>query len=43
MLPLFFVDKGISTASIGFWTGTIGQVISIGGSFFGGLLMSSHG
>ena len=43
MLPLYLVDQGISSASIGFWTGTVGQVTSIGGSFLGGLLVSGHG
>ena len=43
MLPLFLVDQGLSTGSIGFWTGTFGQVISIGGSFLGGVLVSGHG
>jgi len=40
MIPLFLVDKGIPTASIGFWTGVVGQTVSIFGSMLGGWLVS---
>ena len=40
MIPLFLVDKGILTASIGFWTGVVGQTVSIFGSMLGGWLVS---
>ncbi|KAL4217146.1 Major facilitator superfamily domain-containing protein 3 [Mactra antiquata] len=43
MLPLYLVDKGILSASIGFWTGLIGQGVSILGSFLGGWLVSWFG
>ncbi|CAH1784116.1 unnamed protein product [Owenia fusiformis] len=40
MFPLFLVDKKFSTTDIGFWTGVIGQTISIFGSIFGGWIIS---
>lgn len=40
MVPLFLVDKDLPMSQIGFWTGMIGQLVSIVGSFIGGWLIS---
>ncbi|XP_045180006.2 major facilitator superfamily domain-containing protein 3-like [Mercenaria mercenaria] len=40
MMPLFLVDRGITSSSVGFWTGLVGQGVSIFGSFLGGWLVS---
>ncbi|KAK3601469.1 hypothetical protein CHS0354_033604 [Potamilus streckersoni] len=40
MTPLFLVDHKMASSSVGFWTGVIGQVISIVGSIMGGWLIS---
>ena len=40
MMPLFLVDKGMTSYSVGFWTGLVGQGVSILGSFLGGWLIS---
>ncbi|KAL3867244.1 hypothetical protein ACJMK2_044460 [Sinanodonta woodiana] len=40
MTPLFLVDHKMAASSVGFWTGVIGQVISIAGSIMGGWLVS---
>lgn len=29
MLPMFLIDKGIPASTVGFWTGVVGQVLSI--------------
>lgn len=42
MLPLFLIDKGIQASSVGFWTGVVGQVISIFGSILGGIIVSGN-
>ncbi|XP_062616051.1 major facilitator superfamily domain-containing protein 3-like [Saccostrea cucullata] len=41
MLPLFLLDKGIAASSVGFWTGVVGQVLSILGSIVGGGIVST--
>ncbi|OWF43148.1 major facilitator superfamily domain-containing protein 3-like [Mizuhopecten yessoensis] len=40
MVPLFLVDKDLPMSKVGFWTGMVGQVVSILGSFLGGWLLS---
>ncbi|XP_033750385.1 major facilitator superfamily domain-containing protein 3-like [Pecten maximus] len=40
MVPLFLVDKDLPMSKIGFWTGMVGQLVSIFGSFLGGWLIS---
>lgn len=40
MLPLFLIDKGIPASTVGFWTGVVGQVLSIFGSIVGGAAVS---
>jgi len=40
LVPLFLIDKHIPASQVGFWTGIVGQVISIGGSVLGGWLIS---
>ena len=39
MLPIFLVDKKISSETIGLWTGIIGQCFSITGSILGGIVL----
>lgn len=39
-MPLYLIDQGVSSSSVGLWTGFIGQGISIFGSFLGGWLVS---
>ena len=36
MVPLFLIDQGIPASQVGFWTGVVGQVVSILGSVVGG-------
>lgn len=40
MLPMFLIDKGIPASTVGFWTGVVGQVLSIFGSIVGGAAVS---
>ena len=40
LLPLFFVDKGVSLDVVGFWTGVIAQCLSVLGSSIGGFIFS---
>lgn len=40
MLPLFLIDKGFPASTVGFWTGVVGQVLSIFGSIVGGAAVS---
>ncbi|XP_060070695.1 major facilitator superfamily domain-containing protein 3-like [Ylistrum balloti] len=40
MVPLYLVDKDLPMSKIGFWTGIVGQLVSIFGSFLGGWLIS---
>ena len=42
MLPLFLVDNDISADTVVFWTGFIGQILSIAGSLLGGWALSYH-
>ena len=39
ILPLFLVDKQVSSSRIGMWMGIIGQSLSIFGSFLGGVIL----
>lgn len=36
MLPLFFLDKKVEPSEVTFWTGVVGQGVSICGSVLGG-------
>jgi hypothetical protein len=36
MVPLFLIDKKMSASWVGFWTGIVGQGVSICGSVIGG-------
>ena len=40
MLPMFLIDKGVHASTVGFWTGVVGQVLSIMGSILGGAAVS---
>ena len=40
MLPMFLIDKGVHASTVGFWTGVVGQVLSIFGSILGGAAVS---
>ncbi|KAK3098928.1 hypothetical protein FSP39_024370 [Pinctada imbricata] len=40
MVPMFLIDKGIAASQVGFWTGMVGQAVSIVGSFMGGTIIS---
>ncbi|VDL96434.1 unnamed protein product [Schistocephalus solidus] len=39
MLPLMLLDAGSPIASVGFWTGIVGQITSTAGSFFAGVFL----
>ncbi len=39
LLPIYLLDRGVSSSTIGLWTGILGQVSSILGSFIGGLVL----
>ena len=41
--PLYLLDKGMAKDKINFWNGTVCQLLSIFGSFYGGFLISSDG
>ncbi|KAJ8304853.1 hypothetical protein KUTeg_018436 [Tegillarca granosa] len=43
MTPLFLIDKKFSASQVGFWTGVVGQVVSIVGSVIGGWMISNWG
>lgn len=43
MAPLFLIDKKFSASQVGFWTGVVGQVVSIVGSVIGGWMISNWG
>jgi MFS transporter, PAT family, beta-lactamase induction signal transducer AmpG len=43
MVPIFWVDRGLSTVQIGLITGTLGMVATIGGGLAGGLFMARFG
>lgn len=39
MIPIYLIDKKVSSQTIGLWTGIIGQSLSILGSIFGGFIL----
>lgn len=39
MLPMYLVDKNVSSKTIGFWTGILGQTFSILGSLLSGFIL----
>ncbi|XP_052234810.1 major facilitator superfamily domain-containing protein 3-like [Dreissena polymorpha] len=40
LVPLFLVDQAVPASSVGFWTGLVGQTVSILGSLLGGWLVA---
>ena len=43
MLPLFLLDREVPRGDVTFWTGVIGQGVSIIGSVLGGYVLSHYG
>ena len=43
LIPLFLVDKGVSVASLGVWTGAVRSCASLAGSTLAGFLISVSG
>ena len=39
LMPVYLLDRGVGSSTIGLWTGILGQVVSILGSFIGGLVI----
>ena len=40
-MPLFLLDKGMSTDELGIWNGFVCQGLSVFGSFYGGVILAS--
>ena len=43
LIPLFLVDRQVSVASLGLWTGAVRSSVSLVGSALAGFLISVHG
>jgi len=41
MLPMVFLDNKIPATDVTFWTGVVGQGVSVLGSVLGGLVLST--
>ena len=42
MLPMFLIDQHVSASEVSFWTGLIGQGMSVVGSVLGGIIVSKY-
>lgn len=43
MLPLMLLDSGMPLATVGFWTGVVGQIASVAGSSLTGSIVPYFG
>ena len=43
MIPLFLIDQHVPSMDVGFWSGVIGQAVSVVGSLLSGWFISQKG